>query len=135
MWATRTRSTRPIEAPSTVVIVSPWTSTSGCPGPARSPPQASPVADERATTVASQPGMSQFVRRSRPPAPRPSQRSGLGSPNCSRNGGICSTCCAVRREQVAMAALPQPGEHRRELDQLAGRAEDDEDHERFGGST
>ena len=36
MCATGTRSARPMEAPSTVVIVSPWTRTSGFPGPDRS---------------------------------------------------------------------------------------------------
>jgi hypothetical protein len=33
-----------------------------------------------------------------------------------------------RREQVAVAALVEPKQHRSELDQLAGRPEDDEDH-------
>ena len=68
-----------MEAPRTVVIVSPWTSTSGfARRPSEPVPQASPVADERVMTVASQPGTSEFVRRSRPRAPRPSQRSGCG---------------------------------------------------------
>ena len=54
-----------------------------------------------ASRVASQPGMSEFTRRSRPRAPRASQRSGCRRPNCSRKAGICCDLLAGRREQIA----------------------------------
>ncbi len=131
MCATGTRSARPIEAPSTVVIVSPWTSTSGFPGPteARGAAAARDRANVRELTrrepagdVAVRPQVAAAGAAREPEV-------GLPQPELRRGRrGICCDLLAGRREHVAVPALLEPEEHGRELDQLAGRPEDDEDH-------
>ena len=61
-------------------------------------------------------------------APRASQTSGCAQPELLEEAGDLLHLLAGRREHVVMAALVEAEQHGRELDQLARRAEDDEDH-------
>ena len=130
MWATGTRSARPMLPPSTVVIVSPWTSTSGRPGPSLSVRRSDrrARANERLTRL-SQPGMSRVRAQVAPPGAAGEPEIGLAEPELLEEGRDLLHLLTGGRQHVAMAAPVEPEQHRRELDQLPGRSEDDEDHE------
>ena len=129
MCATGTRSERPMVAPSTVVIVSPCTRTSGRPAPRAADAEVPRSrADERAHRLAAHPGMSELTRRSRPRAPAREPEIGLAETELLEERRDLLHLLARRREQVGMTALVEAEQHGRQLDQLARRAEDDEDH-------
>ena len=73
-------------------------------------------------------GMSEFTRRSRPRAPAREPEVGLPQAELLQERGDLLHLLPGRREHVGMTALVEAKQHRRELDQLARRAEDDEDH-------
>ena len=128
MCADGTRSTRPIAAPSTVVIVSPWTSTSGAPGAARSARRSEPPPRRTSRPRANQPGHPGRAQVAAAGAAAEPEIAAAAAR--SRRGRRDLLHLLAGRGQERCPRSSQPGQHRRELDQLAGRPVDDEDHER-----
>ena len=112
MCATGRRSVRPIVAPSTVVMVSPWTSTSGLSGAGRSACGAACRAGDAVgpdDSSRASPGCPQLTRRSRPPAPRAEPEVGLPQPELVQEARDLLDLLPGRREHVAMPALARAG--------------------------